>query len=119
MNGFKFSVNNLLTYTAYAIYTCIHAHQHFKRKKMKIYAFANTVDPDEVAHNEPPHLDLHCLPVFFKFSVLYCLDEYIFLKFCRYQFCQLFPFFLACLDEAQEELLYYLRRRRWRRRHRG
>ena len=23
---------------------------------------ANSVDPDEVAHNEPPHLDLHCLP---------------------------------------------------------
>ena len=21
---------------------------------------ANSVDPDEVAHNEPPHLDLHC-----------------------------------------------------------
>ena len=24
--------------------------------------FANSVDPDEVAHNEPPHLDLHYLP---------------------------------------------------------
>ena len=24
--------------------------------------FANGVDLDEVAHNEPPHLDLHCLP---------------------------------------------------------
>ena len=24
--------------------------------------FAKGVDPDEVAHNEPPHLDLHCLP---------------------------------------------------------
>ena len=23
--------------------------------------FANSVDLDEVAHNEPPHLDLHCL----------------------------------------------------------
>ena len=22
--------------------------------------FANSVDPDEVAHNEPPHQDLHC-----------------------------------------------------------
>ena len=29
---------------------------------MKIVEFANSVDPDEVAHNEPPHLDLHCLP---------------------------------------------------------
>ena len=24
--------------------------------------FANSVDLDEVAHNEPPHLDLHGLP---------------------------------------------------------
>ena len=24
--------------------------------------FANTVDPDETAHNEPSHLHLQCLP---------------------------------------------------------
>ena len=24
---------------------------------------ANSVDPDEVAHNEPPHLDLHYLQI--------------------------------------------------------
>ena len=24
--------------------------------------FANTVDPDEMAHNEPSQLDLQCLP---------------------------------------------------------
>ena len=30
--------------------------------KMKIINFANSVDPDEVAHDEPPHLDLLCLP---------------------------------------------------------
>ena len=29
--------------------------------KMKIGEFVNSVDSDEVAHNEPPHLDLHCL----------------------------------------------------------
>ena len=28
----------------------------------KIAEFANSVDLDEVAHNEPPHLELHCLP---------------------------------------------------------
>ena len=28
---------------------------------MKTAEFANHVDPDEVAHYEPPHLDLHCL----------------------------------------------------------
>ena len=28
----------------------------------KIAAFANSVDLTEVAHDEPPHLDLHSLP---------------------------------------------------------
>ena len=28
----------------------------------KIADFANCIDLDEVAHNEPPHLDLNCLP---------------------------------------------------------
>ena len=28
----------------------------------KIAKFANSIDLDEVALNEPPHLDLHCLP---------------------------------------------------------
>ena len=28
----------------------------------KITEFANSVDLDEVAHDEAPHLDLHCLP---------------------------------------------------------
>ena len=28
----------------------------------KIAKFANTVDSDEVTHNEPPPLYLHCLP---------------------------------------------------------
>ena len=29
--------------------------------KMKIIEFANGADPDEVAHYEPPHLDIQCL----------------------------------------------------------
>ena len=29
---------------------------------MKIAEFTNSVDLDEVAHHEPPHLDLQCLP---------------------------------------------------------
>ena len=29
--------------------------------RMKIAEFANSVDLDEMAHNEPPHLDLRCL----------------------------------------------------------
>ena len=27
----------------------------------KITEFVNSIDLDEVVHNEPPHLDLHCL----------------------------------------------------------
>lgn len=32
-----------------------------KFKKINI-DFANSVDQDETAHHEPPHLDLYCLP---------------------------------------------------------
>ena len=35
----------------------------------KIAEFVNRVDLDEVAHNEPPHLDLHCLPSKARFHV--------------------------------------------------
>ena len=31
----------------------------------KTMSFANSVDPDETAHNEPSHQDLHCLPFLF------------------------------------------------------
>ena len=30
--------------------------------EMNLAEFANSLDLDEVAHYEPPHLDLHCLP---------------------------------------------------------
>ena len=39
---------------------------------------ANSVNHDEVAHNEPPHLDLHCLPSNFEFSMWYSLDSTFF-----------------------------------------
>ena len=32
-----------------------------KVPETKIADYANSADLDEVAHNEPPHLDLHCL----------------------------------------------------------
>ena len=31
--------------------------------------YANSIDPDEMAHNEPSHQDLHCLPFCFDFSL--------------------------------------------------
>ena len=33
-----------------------------KAQNTTIAEFANTADPDEMAHNEPSHLDLQCLP---------------------------------------------------------
>ena len=33
-----------------------------KAPNTTIAEFANTVDPDETAHNEPSHQDLQCLP---------------------------------------------------------
>ena len=37
----------------------------------KIAEFADSIALDEVAHNVPPHLDLHCLPFsFFGFFFL-------------------------------------------------
>ena len=42
----------------------------------KIAEFANSVDLDEVAHSEPPHLDLHYLP--FEFSICYSYALFFF-----------------------------------------
>ena len=44
----------------------------------KIVEFANSVDLDEMAQNEPPHLDLPVCPLVFDFSVGYSLDLTIF-----------------------------------------
>ena len=39
----------------------------FSALQTKAYAVAKSVDPDETAHNEPSHQDLHCLPFCFVF----------------------------------------------------
>ena len=31
-------------------------------EKQNHLEFANSTELDDVTHNEPPHLDLHCLP---------------------------------------------------------
>ena len=40
---------------------------------MKKAEFANSVDLDEVAHNEPPHLDLHCFSS--RFQILNMIEH--------------------------------------------
>ena len=39
-----------------------YGHLHTSSADNETAEFANTVDPDEAAHNEPSHRDLHCLP---------------------------------------------------------
>ena len=39
-----------------------------KAPNTKIAEFANTVDPDETAHDKPSHLNLQCLPSSFIFQ---------------------------------------------------
>ena len=49
---------------------------------MKTVEFTNSVDPDEVAHDEPPHQDLQCL--------LSCLEKKVLmiLNFCGRKLCR-------------------------------
>ena len=54
---------------------------YIKGPQMKKVQFANSVDPDEVALNELPHLNLHCLPCFLL-GILNII--YLELKFFQY-----------------------------------
>ena len=75
----------------------------------KIAEFANSVDLDVVAHDEPPHLDLRCLPCslwIFKFSICYSLELHVLLlcffffwKICRRCHCFL-------VDERKTNFVY-------------
>ena len=47
---------------------------------MKIAEFANRVDLDEVAHDEPPYLELHSLPSFLSIVNMIYLGLNIFWK---------------------------------------
>ena len=42
--------------------TCLNIKAAKKRKEEKKIEFSNRLDPDEAAHNELPHLNLHCSP---------------------------------------------------------
>ena len=55
---------------------------------MKIAEFANSVDPDEVAHYEPSHQDLYGLPssLSSRYDIAWMK---LLLKICRRKFCHL------------------------------
>ena len=48
--------------------------------------FANSMDLDEVAHNEPSHLDLHCFPSSLSVLSMIQFGQHFF-KICRQNFC--------------------------------
>ena len=83
----------------------------------KIAEFANSVDLDEVAHNEPPHLDLHCLTsspwilnmiqfgrkIFWKFAdenIVVCFSVVKELNFCQVSGLTLFIYSASLGDLA-------------------
>ena len=46
----------------FALNQCFKPHLNSLSTETKIAEFVNSVDLDEVAHHEPPHLELHFLP---------------------------------------------------------
>ena len=48
--------------------------------KLEIVESANSVDLDEAAHNELPHLCLHCFPQVFEFVMNSTLDKTFFFE---------------------------------------
>ena len=57
LNNFKrLSTFHLFNLTDYKFWLTLYV------PETKIAEFANSGDLDEVAHDEPPHLDLHSLP---------------------------------------------------------
>ena len=56
---------------------------------IKITEFSDSINPEEAAHNEPPHLDIQYLQTSSFFYTF-------FLKFCRCKFCHLLFYPIWC-----------------------
>ena len=52
--------------------------------EIKTVKLANSVDSDEVAHNEQPHLDLLCLPSSLLILKMVWLGQNIFLNYADF-----------------------------------
>ena len=52
-----------------------------KVEKMKIIKKASSEKSNEVAHNEPPHLSLHCLPTILWSLIKYSQNKTFFWNF--------------------------------------
>ena len=61
--SFNLSLNPIALRMAKPLWSFDHSEcNRVKVPNIRIVDLANSVDPNEVAHTEPPHLDLHCLP---------------------------------------------------------
>lgn len=59
------------------------------KKKRKQFELANSIDLDEVVHNEPLHLFPQCLPsLLWAFHMIQIGKKNFLFKFCRCKFCQ-------------------------------
>ena len=63
--------------------------------KTKTVEIANSIEPDEAAHNKPPHLDLHYLPHYHWILNMISLGQHVFLNFANPAFWQ-FKGFIIC-----------------------
>ena len=61
--------------------------------------FANTVDPDEIAHNEQSHLDLQCLP---SSPLIFNIIQFELKCFGNFTDISLLSAFLAFYDLRQD-----------------
>ena len=43
--------------------TIFHTDHKYDYRVSKTVGYAKSVTPDEVVYHEPPHLDIHCLPL--------------------------------------------------------
>ena len=53
----------------YAFSSAINSNKFFEYQRRKIAEFANSVDLDEVAHDESPHLDYTVCHLVFEFLI--------------------------------------------------
>ena len=67
---------------------------YMPKMNILVVEFANSLDPNELAHNEPPHLDLYCLPSSLSILNICCsLDEIFFCKFADIYLLSVFESF--------------------------
>ena len=80
---------NILNHLSVVLKSILHSFT-LQAPYMKIVECGNRLDPDEAAHNELPHFDLHCCPLFLnsKYDILWM--KLFFLNFAEVSFAVCF-----------------------------